>query len=173
MIFKRRRVPPGLAPPLADDERVVAWARVTEHAAVVATNLGMFLPGRAARLGWHEVHKAVWTGRQLVVTPAELVEQRDGYDVVADAAPLTVTLPEQGELPHVVRTRVTSSVSFSSHQRVPGGGVRLVARQVPGIDGLRWAARYDEGTDPFAPEVRDATAQLVASFAASVHDPSL
>jgi hypothetical protein len=173
VIFKRRRLPAELRPPLVEDERVVAWARVTEHAAVVATNLGVFLPGRATRLGWHEIHKAVWTGRELVITPATVVEQRQEYAVVTDAAPLAVTLPEPGELPHVVRTRVTGSVSFSSHQPVPGGGVRVVARKVPSMDGLRWAARYDEGTDPFAPAVQDATAQLVASFAASVHDPSL
>ncbi len=173
MIFKRRRLPAELQPLLVEDERVVAWARMTEHAAVVATNLGLFLPGRRSRLGWHEIHKAVWTGRELVVTPATLVEQRQEYVVVADGAPLTVTLPEPGELPHVVRTRVTGSVSFSSHQPVPGGGVRVVARKVPSMDGLRWAARYDEGTDPFAPEVREATAQPVASFAATIHDPSL
>ncbi len=171
---RRRRMPPALRPALAADERVVAWAPVTGQAAAVATNLGLFLPGRVERLGWHEIHKAVWTGRDLVVTPAELVEQRQGYAVLADAPPLTVTLlPEASELPHVVRTRVTGSVSFSSHQAVPGGGVRVVARQVPGADGLRWSVRYDGGTDPFAPAVRDATAQLVASSAAAVHDPSL
>jgi hypothetical protein len=173
VIFRRRRVPPEVRPPLETDERVVAWATVTEHAAVVATNFGLHLPGRAVRLGWHEIHKATWTGRQLVVTPATLVAERSTYAVVADAAPLAVTLPEPGVLPHEVRTRVTRSVSFSSHQPVPGGAVRVVARRVPGVDGLRWAVRPDEGTDPFAPEVERAAAALVASYAASVHDPSL
>jgi hypothetical protein len=173
VIFKRRRLPSPLQPALEADERVIAWALVTEHAAVVATTLGLFLPGRGERLGWHEIHKAVWSGRQLVVTPATLVEERGEYVVMADATSLSVTLPEPGDLPHVVRTRVTRSVSFSSHQRVPGGGVRVVARRVPGADGVRWAVRYDEGTDPYAPGVQDATAQLVASFAAAAHDPSL
>jgi len=66
-IFRRRKLPAELRPALEREERVLAWTRVGEKAAVVATNLGLFLPGRDARLGWHEIHKAVWGGRQLVV----------------------------------------------------------------------------------------------------------
>jgi hypothetical protein len=150
---------------LAPDERVVGWAPVPPDSAAIATNRGLFLPGRA-RLGWHEIHKATWTGERLTVTPARLVERHGVYAVVADAPPVTVGLPEPGDLPQVVRTRVTRSVSFSSHQRVPGGGVLVVARRVPGVDGLTWTVRYDPDTDPDAAGVRDATAQLVTSFAA-------
>lgn len=174
MILPRRsRLPAHLKPPLEKDERVLAWARVTDHAAVVATNLGLFLPGRGERLGWHEIHKASWTGQQLVITPAVLVEQRESYAVMADAPALTLTLPEPGKLPQVVRTRVTNSVSFTSHQAVPGGGVRVVARRVPGANGLRWTVRYDEGTQADAVGVRDATDQLVASSARAATDPTL
>jgi hypothetical protein len=92
---------------------------------------------------------------------------------MADAPPVTVTLPEPGDVPHVVRTRVTRSVSFTSHQRVPGGAARVVARRVPGADGVTWTVRYDEGTDPTAVGVRDATSQLVEDLAASAADPTL
>jgi hypothetical protein len=186
VIFTRRRLPPEMRPPLDPDERVVAWATVAEDAApigedaaptgpaaVIATNLGLYLPGRTDRLGWHEIHKATWTGRQLVVTAATVVAQRSGYAVVADTAPMAVTLPEPGGLPHEVRTRVTRSVSFTSHQSVPGGAVRVVARRVPGVDGLRWTVRPDEGTDPATAEVERATAALVALCAAALDDPSL
>lgn len=170
-VIFRRRLPSELRPPLARDERVVAWARTGERGAAVATNAGLWLPGRVARLGWHEIHKASWTGSELVVTPGEVVEERDGYQITADQPAVAVALPDPGDLPQVVRTRVTRSVSFSSHHPVPGGGVRVVARRVPGTDGLSWSVRYDEGTDPDGPGVRDATGQLVAGFAAAHDQP--
>nr|WP_239675239.1 hypothetical protein [Natronosporangium hydrolyticum] len=170
MIFKRR-LPSALRPPMGRDERVVSWARTADEEAVVASNLGLWFPGRVARLGWHEIHKASWTGRALEITPAEVVEERDGYWITADQPPLRVTVTEPRDLPQVVRTRVTRSVSFSSHHPVPGGAVRVVARRVPGIDGLTWAVRYDEGTDPDGPGVREATGTLVAGFAAEHSQP--
>lgn len=161
-IFRRRsKLPAALRPALEPEERVVAWAQVGEDAAVVATNRGLFLPGKA-RLGWHEIHKAAWAGRQLVVTPAEITERRDGYLVAADAAPLTANLLEPGDVPQVVRARVTRSVAVSAHHPVPGGAVRVVGRRVPGEDGLTWTVRYDQGTDPHGPGVPEATAALVA-----------
>ena len=135
-------------------------------AAVVATNLGVFLPGRDARLGWHEIHKATWTGRELIFIPAEVVEERAGYLVTRDGPAVVVTVSDPGDLPEQVRARVTRSVSHSAHERLPGGGgVRIVARRVPGVDGLTWAVRYDAGTDPGAPGVAEATAELVRAGA--------
>lgn len=171
-IFRRRKLPAELRPALEPEERVVAWARAGEDGAVVATNRGLFLPGRDGRLGWHEIHKAVWGGRQLAVTPAEVTERREGYLVAADGPPTTVTLLEPGDVPQAVRARVTRSVAVTSHHPVPGGGVRVVGRRVPGRDGLTWFVRYDEGTDPRGPGVPEATAALVARHAAAVDDPS-
>jgi hypothetical protein len=171
MIFRRRRLPAELRPALAGDERVLAWAPAgatgaPATGAVVATTRGLFLPGRE-RIGWHEIHKATWTGDALTITPAGLVEERDGYTVMADRPPVTVVVADPGDLPQVVRTRVTRSVSFSSHHPVPDGGVRVVARRVPGVDGLTWTVRYDPGTDPRGPGVAEATARLVAVHAAA------
>jgi hypothetical protein len=156
------KLPAELRPPLARDERVLAWARVDTGGAVVATNLGLHLPGYGSA-GWHEIHKAAWTGQELTITPGAVVEERADYLVTADQPPVTVAVLDPGDLPQVVRSRVTRSVSFSSHHLVPGGGVRVVARRVPGLDGLSWAVRYDQGTDPHAPGVTDATQQLVRS----------
>jgi hypothetical protein len=142
---------------------VLAWARTQPEGAVVATNLGLHLPGRRARLGWHEIHKAAWTGRELTVIAGAVAEEREGYVVTADQPPITVAVRDPGDVPQVVRTRVTRSVSFSSHHHVPGGGVRVVARRVPGFDGVSWAVRYDQGTDPHGLGVADATAQLVSA----------
>ncbi len=149
MNFLRRRpsLPSALKPPLVAGERVVAWSLVTDEQAVVATNYGLWLPSAPGkRLGWHEVHKAAWSGRELRITPAEQAEERDGYTVLVDGPILAFLLLDPGDLPDQVRTRVTKSVAYTTHHALPTGGVRVVGRRVAGQDGLSWAVRYDSGT---------------------------
>jgi len=165
-LFRRR---PKLAadrrPALESGERVVAWAEVPDGQVLVATNRGLWLPGRD-RLGWHEIHKAAWSGRELDITPAAVCEEREGYHVVADQPVLSYPLPEPGELPHEVRTRVTRSVAYTAHHPLSdGGGVRVVARRVSGVDGLTWTARYDAGVA--ADVAAAATDELVAAARAA------
>ncbi|SCL42125.1 hypothetical protein GA0074692_6668 [Micromonospora pallida] len=162
---RRRKLPAQCRPALAAHERVLAWARVGDgdDAATVATNLGLWLPGRAERLGWHDILKAVWSGRELTVTPADPVAERDGYLVVADAPTSTYLLLDPGELPHQVRARVTKSVAYTAHHPVPGGAGRVAARRVPGVDGLTWTVRYDPGTPADDPDVAAETDRLVAA----------
>ncbi len=160
---KHPKLPAEKRPPLEPQERVVAWARTPTDDAVVATNRGLFLPGRADRLSWHAIHKAVWSGRELVVTPATVVEPRDGYAVAEDLPAETYLLPEPWNLPEQVYARVTRSIAYTVHHPLPGGGgVRVVARRVSGVDGLIWTVRYDPGTDRESDAVRWATAELVA-----------
>ncbi|WP_436837591.1 hypothetical protein [Micromonospora rifamycinica] len=134
---------------------------------LVATNLGLWLPGREDRLGWHDILKAVWSGRELTVTVAETVAERDGYQVVADRPAGTYLLLDPGDLPHQVRARVTRSVAYTQQHPVPGGSGRIAARRVAGVDGLTWTVRYDPGTPIDADEVRDETDQLVAAARAA------
>jgi hypothetical protein len=170
-VLRRRGLPPELRPPLAPDERVLGWARTEPDGAVVATNLGLHLTGRHARLGWHEIHKAVWSGRELAVTPAGVVAERDGFTEMADLPVETVLLIEPGDVPEQVRARVTGSVTYTSHQKLGGGGgVRVAARKVSGADGLTWTARYDPGT-PVSPAVLEETSTLVAGLR-SATDPA-
>ena len=160
-IFRRRpRLPAELRPALDPGERVLAWAAVGEGQALVATNRGLWLPG-ATRLGWHEIHKAAWSGRELRVIPAEVAEVREDYAVLVDAPALTFLLLDPGELPDQVRTRVTRSVAYTAHHPLPVGGVRVVGRRVSGVDGLSWAVRYDAGTPVDAEPVVQVTRQLV------------
>lgn len=173
-LFNRRpKLPADRRPALDADERVLAWASVANgDGVVVVTNLGLWLPGRAHRLGWHVINKAVWSGRELAVTPAEPVQERDGFAVVADLLVETYLLLEPGEVPHQVRARVTRSVSYTAHHRLDGGGaVRVVARRVSRVDGLWWTVRYDPGTDIADPAVLGQTEQLVAA-ARGASDPS-
>jgi hypothetical protein len=173
-LFRRRRTLPAEHRPALDrDERVVAWA-LSPQGALVATTRGLWLPGSpqpglGARLGWHEIHKAGWDGTTLRITPARRVEEGPGYEVVADRPSVGFRLDDPGDLPAQVRARVTKSVGPSSHHPLPGsGGVRVVGRRVPGLDGLTWTARYDDGVDHDDPIVRETTAALVEQARAAV-----
>ncbi|WP_433609860.1 hypothetical protein ACQP2P_39545 [Dactylosporangium sp. CA-139114] len=167
-VFKRRKLPAGRRPSLGADERVVAWAGATGDDVVVVTNHGVWLPGAAEPLGWHEIHKATWSGRQLSVTAArEVPVGDDAYAVMEDRPPIVVTLLDPDRVPEQVRVRVNKSIAHTSHhplEEITGvkGGVRVVGRRVPGVNGLRWTVRYDEGVDPAAPGVAEHTAELVA-----------
>ncbi|MGC5332290.1 hypothetical protein [Micromonospora sp. DT62] len=170
-LFRRKpKLPAAQRPPLAAEERVLAWAAVGDgqgDGVVVASNLGLWLPGRAERLGWHDILKAVWSGRQLTVAPAESSAERDGYLVVADGPAESHLLLDPGELPHQVRERVTRSVAYTQHRPVPGGAGRVAARRVPGVDGLTWTVRLDPGTPADDPEVLAETDRLVAEARAA------
>jgi hypothetical protein len=153
--------PPGSRPELERDERILTWASTSTEGVVVVTNRGLWLPGRH-RLGWHEIIKAVWSGRELTVIAGRVAEQRDGYDVVADEPAISTLLLEPGHVPHQVQVRVLKSVSITNHHPLPGGGgARVVARRASGVDGLRWTVRYDPDT-PIDDEVRAWTDELVA-----------
>ncbi|MEU8658016.1 hypothetical protein [Actinoplanes philippinensis] len=165
-LFRRRpSLPAASRPPLAAEERVVAWCQVAESPedVVVATNHGLWLPSAVDRLGWHEIHKAAWSGRELRITPAEVAVERDGYTVLVDGPAVSFLLLEPGELPDQVRARVTRSVAYTSHHSLPAGAVRVVGRRVPGRNGLSWAVRYDSGTPVDADEVLAATDELVGA----------
>lgn len=160
--LRQPRLPAADRPPLARDERVLAWA-ASDAGVLVATNLGLWLPADPpGRLGWHEINKATWSGRDLAVTAAAQVEGRPGYTIVEDLPVVHFLLAAPGELAHQVRARVTRSVGPSTHHPLPGsGGVRVVARRVPGRDGLRWTVRYDQGVNFDDPVVAEVTGQLV------------
>jgi hypothetical protein len=173
-LFNRRpKLPADRRPALERDERMLSWASVANgDGVVVVTNLGIWLPGRAHRLGWHDINKAVWSGRELAVTPAEVTQERDGYLVVTDLPVETYLLLEPGDVPHQVRARVTSSVSYTAHHKLDAGGaVRVVARRVAGVDGLRWTVRYDTGTPTDDPAVVEQTGEVVTT-ARATSDPS-
>jgi hypothetical protein len=164
----RRKPPAGARPTLERDERIITWAPLADPTAaagaVVVTTRGVFLPGRE-RLGWHEIHKATWSSPRLVVVPGRQIAEGDGYVVMADDAPVVVALSKPDDVPDQVRQRVTKSVAFTHHQPVPGGGIRVVGRRIPGRNGLVYHVRYDDGTDGTDPEVVAFTSELVAEAA--------
>ncbi|GIF16190.1 hypothetical protein [Actinoplanes teichomyceticus] len=171
-LFRRRpALPAESRPPLEAEERVVAWCPCEPEGVVVATNRGVWLPGAEQRLGWHEIHKAAWSGRELRITPAEVAEERDGYTVLVDGPEATFLLLAPGEVPDQVRSRVTRSVAYTTHHALERGGVRVVGRRVSGQDGLSWAVRYDSGTPVDRSEVAAVTGELVGAARNSVAPP--
>jgi hypothetical protein len=168
--FLRRESPPSL-PPLVAGDRVVAWGTTGEGEAAVASSRALWLPLKRAnavagptpesaadapgprwqRLGWAEIHKAAWAEGVLVITPGVEVEP----GVVVDGPIRRVRLADPRDLPAEVRTRVTRSVAYTSQHRLRAGGtVRVVARRVPGQNGLTWQLRFDDGADRADPGLR-------------------
>jgi hypothetical protein len=158
-IWSRRIRPPAALRALLDhSERLLAIAD-TDDSVVAASQFGLWLPvvGESAdgaawrRVGWADVVKASWT-----VTGLALVEgDRDNSGVVTDLPERLIQLTEPRNLPNVVRTRVENSIMRTDPVQLPGGPGRLVARRVPGVDGVTWTARLDVGT-PDSPAARAA-----------------
>ena len=169
--FRREKPPPDVLAALGRDERALAWATAEGGAVLAATPQGVWLPVEDRpvehrRLGWHRIDKATWQEPEFSVIEAVdmgVVTAGDAdVEVVEAGPPRRWRLVEPRGLPPVVRARVTRSVAFSEHYPLePGGAARVVARRVPGRDGLSWQVRYDRGTDRDSPYVQAQVAQLV------------
>lgn len=142
-LLRRRSVPDQVkAVQLKGGERRVGWAVTTAGEPVVATELGLRLPG-AEVLAWEQIERASFDKPMLTITElAEVEGSGAGHTVELD-------LTEDTNLPEVVRVRVSASVAWSSHQRLqPRGGVRIVGRRRPGLEVLDWQLVFDRDTDP-------------------------
>jgi hypothetical protein len=149
-----RRAPAAARRRLDSAEHVVAWATPeagTVDAPLVVTNVGIWWPvgNDARRIGWERIDKAVWSEGTLTVTEADVVDDL----LLVERAPVSVRLPSPGSVPTAVRKRVESTVAHRHEALVDGQLVRIVARRVPGQDGLRWWARLPAGL-PDTPGVR-------------------
>jgi hypothetical protein len=151
----RPEKPPAEAVARLDpDERVVSWAPAA-GGAVVATPLGLWLPGHPQRLPWHLLDKATWKDGALTLVPA--VDPGDG--VLVEQPPIAVRLDQPRDIPQTVRVRVQKAIAFTRHHPLstdpgPRRGVRVVGRRVPGRDGVSWQLVFDPGVDRDDPEVR-------------------
>jgi hypothetical protein len=155
-LLRIERPPAGALAVLEGDERLTAWGLTPDGEAVLATTHGLWLPG-GERLDWHLIHKAIWDRGVLQLVPSvEVLAADETGGVVADGPLRSVALEQPRDIPDEVRTRVTRSVAYSTYHQLPGGGVRVVARRVPGQDGLTWVLRFDPGVDLTDPEVRAA-----------------
>lgn len=167
-MFKRRKLDAAVARMIADldaDDRVVAWATVAGERYVVASVRGLWWPvagddpAAMRRIPWELVDKAVWRDGVLVVVEADILDDL----ILVDRSPTALPLLEPGEVPAQVKRRVDASVLRSEIVPVVGGQARIVARRVPGRDGLVWWARL-EGSTPDNVMVRDQVEAAIARF---------
>ena len=135
---------------LAEDERVLAVAELTDRGHVVATTFGLWLPDgdTVRRVGWHLISKATWEQAWLVVTEADETDTVEGAVLLADRPPRRLHLAQRGRVPEAVHARVTGSIKSRHHRDLPGGGAWVVQRSVAGRDGFVLQVRADPGTDP-------------------------
>lgn len=164
-LFRRAEKPPPEAVARLDkDERVVSWAPAP-GGAVVATPLGLWLPGVPDRLPWHLIDKVIWRSDTLTLIPA--VDAGDG--VLIEQPPRSVWLEQPRDIPQTVRVRIEKAIAFTRHHPLPGAeggagprhGVRVVGRRVAGRDGVSWQLVFDPGVDRDDPAVRAAAAAYV------------
>lgn len=114
----------------------------------------------------------VATDRDLLLQASDDEVERIAYDSVDHAAydddclrlscrladgsqrRLRIPLPDPGDLPRVVRERVTSTIVISQHVVLcdDGSGVLIAARRRLGSPGVRWQVLFDNGmpTDAWA-----------------------
>ena len=134
------------AVPLEPGERRLGWGVTTRGDVVLATSLGLRLPG-AERLDWADVERATWRRPVLAVVRVSAVD--------GSGPRWELELEREEDLADAVRAQVTASVGWSDHVRLrPSGGVRLVGRRRPGQDLLDWQMVFDAGTDPDDPALR-------------------
>jgi hypothetical protein len=174
MRLPRRERPSAEVVRLLDPgERVTGWADLAGGGVAVATPLGVWLPGAAGpcdgpspayeRIPWYLIDKATWNPPRVALTVAVEGETLEGASVLVELPPRTLSLATARNLPMQVRDRVTRSVRHSAHHALaPGGGVWVVARRVAGRDGLTWQLRFDPGTDPGDPILREQVTSLLA-----------
>jgi hypothetical protein len=134
-------------------DRVVSWADGPAGAThVVASIRGLWWPepDGPRLIGWQSITKAVWRDDVLTVTEADVLDDL----LLIDRAPVQLALSVPRGLPPTVRKRVEANIAHTEQVAIGSGLARLVARRVPGADGLRWWARL-EGV-PDTAEVRQA-----------------
>jgi hypothetical protein len=151
------RPPVALRALMSGQERVLSLGD-TADSVVVATRFGLWWPDHDSwrRIGWDRIVRATWGEEGLSVVEGI----SDDRGIITDLPAVVALLTEPRDLPAVVRTRVQSSISRSEQVQLPAGTALIVARRVPGEDGLVWTGRLDAGT-PDNPIVRLSLAQLL------------
>ncbi|NKE59070.1 hypothetical protein FXN61_20540 [Lentzea sp. PSKA42] len=135
--------PDGFTGTLEPDETVVAFAAVQGGGHLVATSLGLWVPG-PRRIGWHLISKVRWEGALRVVEAQEA--STEGPVVLLEDLPAQrFALDDPGRVLRAISQRVEGSIRV--RERVESPGVWIVQRKVPGRDGVVWQARGDAGVD--------------------------
>ena len=159
LLRRRSEAPEPVRELLPSDERLLAWGSTPGGAFVVASNRALYLPdvGGATRVPYETVQTASWDDPVLNVV---LVGE--------DGRHRLVRLEETGDLPAVVRERVTSTVLVTERVALSGAaGALVIARRPPESDDVLWQVIFDAGLDAGDQRLRADAADAVARVRAS------
>lgn len=125
---------------------------------VIATDRALYFATDHApmRLAWTNIARAGWEEPWLTI-----------HGVTGEK--ITLYLEPAGQLPPVVRDRVTASVLI--RERIPldiGGHVVCVGRREPGSDQVLWRVEFDPETDSSATEIRASADRALAELRATL-----
>jgi hypothetical protein len=163
------RVPADARAVVESGDRVIAWARDHTGRVLVLAVAAAYLPigalGEVRRVPYSDIANVTWADPELEV----VIEGRTEH--------ARFELDEPGDLPPVLRERVTSSIVISARvdlgegpdrgrvrvggsAEVTGGvpGARITARRSPSTDdgemAVIWHVVFDPGLDPADPALR-------------------
>jgi hypothetical protein len=125
---------------------------------VMATDRGIYFATEtgSAHMRWEEIAKATWEQPWLTITSVK-GERTKLY------------LDPSGEIPPVVRDRVTASVLV--RERVPldiGGSVVCIGRREPLGDDISWILEFGSEEDSQDPRIRDSADRALAELRATL-----
>jgi hypothetical protein len=164
-LFRRRSkpvLPDHVAEAMPSEESVRTWATGKasvrgETAYLIASERALYVddPSGRVRIPWDRVLKAKW------VDPTLEVLTQPGPGGVTRM--LRFRLDETGEMPVVVRERVTASIVVTEHVPLDGQrGVRVVARSDSDTGDIRWSMVFDQGLDSSDPDLRSRADEALA-----------
>lgn len=126
--------------------------------AVIATDHALYFATATepTRLPWISIARASWEDPWLVL-----------HTVTGEK--ITLHLAPAGELPPVVRDRVTASVLIRERVALDSGGtVVCVGRREPGSDTVTWLLEFDADTDSSSPEIRASADRALTELRATL-----
>lgn len=151
--LRREPLPSEVVGTLPAGDRVLAWTAY-DGGHLVATVTGLWdCPREVAPVLWHwdEIDRAEWVGGYLTV---QLTLE------AGQSRPVSYALASAGQLPDVVRDRVTASIVVNDwHRLASGGGVRVTGRRRAGEEGVRWLLAFDRESDAADPAARAQAAE--------------
>lgn len=132
---------------LQPGERVLGVCHSEGTTHLVATDRGLYVvdPPDLTRWRWDEIDQVAWQPPLL-----ELEVRTDAGATGRCVMPVDT----QGDLPAVVRDRVTNSIIVNSRVAVPGGHVRVVARRQSDTGRIEWRVVPSPRVDPTDAGVR-------------------
>jgi hypothetical protein len=130
-------------------ERLLAVARGAGGELLAATDRALYHQASQswARLGWEEVGQVGWDNQRRILMLTGLTPSVRARTVLC--------LARDWGLPEVAAERAGAAKVFDQRISLNGGaGARVVARRLPGGQGVKWLVVLDHGLDPADPQLR-------------------